>query len=729
MVSLNIIEIFIFGSLCLILARYGQAKQADSASDVSDSSSSSSSSSRSRSSSSSSSSSSRSRTDYSSKSYEEESTARKYSRSTRNLKIKATAYSRNENTGVIPTWSTVNEVQEVTDKCIHCICKAAGGCKPDRPVETDQNAANNLLDLDSGVGPLRITRPYWEDAGSPGVSGKDSSSFLHCANDMNCATKAVKSYMARYPFDCNGDGIVNCSDYIAIHNRGPFACQNPLPVSYQERFLNCWNGPSTEDLNKEKSESWFSRFFKRTKHPSSTAAVILEQTEQLNQKLFTTEETNTELNKIQATSELVTVTEVNESNLNDYDKLVINTEESVTRYDISLIEKQTDTYFENENHHPEVDKQTYDTTDTNTVYETTTVTENFTEKVTQEQNAEITTFIPEEYSTYTTEKNFEENTLSQQEVTGTEEMQSPLKERETSILNEITTEPFIKTANELDYKTNIENPSYVSPTETSPIYTDDYNEFTSTDKMTEIVTEETELTTNSNITYDEEITYIPQLIDNTLISFQNSNSSRKNIISENHNFDMSEKETTSSAVTSLKLNFTSDKRKIMKKKVIAPVDISPMTDDCINCICEAASDCRVGTFTDGSVYGPFRITEPYWKDAESPKVTSGNGNSSFVACANDLECSERTVRAYMSKYQFDCNGDGVVNCSDYAAIHINGPYACEKPLPNNYLTRFLRCSVEISTSTTEYKEILEEPEPEKGTLKKWFTNVMDKIAS
>lgn len=32
-------------------------------------------------------------------------------------------------------------------------------------------------------------------------------------------------------------------------------------------------------------------------------------------------------------------------------------------------------------------------------------------------------------------------------------------------------------------------------------------------------------------------------------------------------------------------------------------------------------------------------------------------------------CAEAAVRGYMAKWASDCNGDGKVDCLDYAAIH------------------------------------------------------------
>lgn len=39
----------------------------------------------------------------------------------------------------------------------------------------------------------------------------------------------------------------------------------------------------------------------------------------------------------------------------------------------------------------------------------------------------------------------------------------------------------------------------------------------------------------------------------------------------------------------------------------------------------------------------------------------------------------------------DCNGDGVINCLDHAAIHVHGGYGCRAPLPEKYRLKFDQC--------------------------------------
>lgn len=45
--------------------------------------------------------------------------------------------------------------------------------------------------------------------------------------------------MRRFAQDCNGDGVVNCYDYAAIHKFGGYGCSSPLPDWYRSRFDQC----------------------------------------------------------------------------------------------------------------------------------------------------------------------------------------------------------------------------------------------------------------------------------------------------------------------------------------------------------------------------------------------------------------------------------------------------------------------------------------------------------
>jgi len=48
---------------------------------------------------------------------------------------------------------------------------------------------------------------------------------------------------------------------------------------------------------------------------------------------------------------------------------------------------------------------------------------------------------------------------------------------------------------------------------------------------------------------------------------------------------------------------------------------------CLGCICEAASNCNRSLGCNGDVCGLFRITWAYWADAGKPVIAQDNPNA------------------------------------------------------------------------------------------------------
>lgn len=65
--------------------------------------------------------------------------------------------------------------------------------------------------------------------------------------------------------------------------------------------------------------------------------------------------------------------------------------------------------------------------------------------------------------------------------------------------------------------------------------------------------------------------------------------------------------------------------------------------------------------------GPYQVSWAYWADAGKPGYTGFSND--FENCLVERNCAEATVRGYMAKWAADCNGDGRIDCLDYAAIH------------------------------------------------------------
>lgn len=120
--------------------------------------------------------------------------------------------------------------QPVTEVCLGCICQARSGCKQNQGCEGDS------------CGLFGITWAYWADAGKPtlpGESVESNTAYSNCAIDPYCAARTVQGYMSKFAQDCNGDGQVNCYDYMAIHIKGGYGCSGDLPYKYANVFNQC----------------------------------------------------------------------------------------------------------------------------------------------------------------------------------------------------------------------------------------------------------------------------------------------------------------------------------------------------------------------------------------------------------------------------------------------------------------------------------------------------------
>lgn len=96
--------------------------------------------------------------------------------------------------------------------------------------------------------------------------------------------------------------------------------------------------------------------------------------------------------------------------------------------------------------------------------------------------------------------------------------------------------------------------------------------------------------------------------------------------------------------------------------------------------------------------GPFSISRIYWADAGKVIFPDDNPNreNAFSDCAKDYQCASRILTSYMIKYAKDCNDDKVVDCLDYAAIHLNGYPSCHVDLETiihgrDFLNRYRKC--------------------------------------
>ena len=63
---------------------------------------------------------------------------------------------------------------------------------------------------------------------------------MKCTNDLECASRIVRSHMNAFAQDCNGDGLVTCDDYALMHRNGGYICNTPLEsTQYWKIYSQC----------------------------------------------------------------------------------------------------------------------------------------------------------------------------------------------------------------------------------------------------------------------------------------------------------------------------------------------------------------------------------------------------------------------------------------------------------------------------------------------------------
>ncbi|KDR15949.1 invertebrate-type lysozyme 3-like [Zootermopsis nevadensis] len=121
--------------------------------------------------------------------------------------------------------------------------------------------------------------------------------------------------------------------------------------------------------------------------------------------------------------------------------------------------------------------------------------------------------------------------------------------------------------------------------------------------------------------------------------------------------------------------------------------LDPVSEECLQCICEASTSCDFGVGCGTETCGPYGITWGYWNDGLRPVLNqdSPEADGAYARCANDQQCAARVVQNYMSRYGHDCNGDAETTCYDFAAIHRSGSNNCGAQLDSGYFNRLINC--------------------------------------
>ncbi|XP_066298448.1 lysozyme 1-like [Branchiostoma lanceolatum] len=116
-------------------------------------------------------------------------------------------------------------------------------------------------------------------------------------------------------------------------------------------------------------------------------------------------------------------------------------------------------------------------------------------------------------------------------------------------------------------------------------------------------------------------------------------------------------------------------------------------EDCVDCICQVESNCRVPRplcHRDGGSdsCGPYQIKYAYWLDA---RLRGGNLRGDWRTCARSPRCSRRAVRGYMDRYATRRRLGRQPTCEDWARIHNGGPNGYRRASTLAYWRRVQNC--------------------------------------
>lgn len=132
---------------------------------------------------------------------------------------------------IIVVFCVYTHAQLVSMVCLNCLCELSTGC--------DINARCNS----KICGPFAITKHFWKDAGNITLPGKSSSdeneTFKQCCKNIHCAGYTLQAYISKYARDCNGDGKINCDDFVRIYRFGSSGCSASLDSYYQDKYDSC----------------------------------------------------------------------------------------------------------------------------------------------------------------------------------------------------------------------------------------------------------------------------------------------------------------------------------------------------------------------------------------------------------------------------------------------------------------------------------------------------------
>ena len=128
---------------------------------------------------------------------------------------------------------------DLKENCLKCIC-ARNDC--------DGRVGKNCTD---GVcGPFYISKKYYAECGSPVASGSVEPGYEACAKEMDCSSRCVTAFLAKYADSCTYPRQPRCRDYSRMHWSGSKTGCRTLDKVIQEETVQLSNIPVQECCDK-----------------------------------------------------------------------------------------------------------------------------------------------------------------------------------------------------------------------------------------------------------------------------------------------------------------------------------------------------------------------------------------------------------------------------------------------------------------------------------------------
>ncbi|RWS14141.1 Lysozyme 1-like protein, partial [Dinothrombium tinctorium] len=610
----------------------------------------------------------------------------------------------------------------ITQECLDCICYASTGCDTTKGCH---NAGPNSY----FCGPFQISWAYWADAGKPGGTGAPHD-FEKCLNSKKCAEQTVAGYMQKWAVDCNKDGVINCLDFAAIHKFGPNQCSTKslLSTEYWNRFkeTRCYSTHSS-------GITWPSRTISWTVYPSPNNSVyrpnVLKplnvatssfsafkpvsrpsNTNPSNSLFISGEEPVSDncLSCICEASSGCDLSQKCDSSFcgpyliswaywadggkpgGDYVSCALNkkcAERAIQGYmskwlsdcnsdgiidcdDFAAIHKLGPTSCSSKSlfsskywrqyeqcSNPGTDpRQPHASNNAAIPYEPSSVERPSrplrpTHNVIIESNNDAGVYFPNSFELPTP-------TLKPITIHVTHAIPQPFRPEQPAFNPSGSRQPNYENRPRAPPPRSVETHSTSRPSPTSPPRINPAIPARPDPHLVRPLIRPDPPRIQPSAAYPDSTRPPTNLVRPILNTPAPSPSRREPRINVNRN-----------------------------SVVIA--------DDCLSCICEASSKCdeNIGCSValETKICGPYQISFEYWTEAGRPGYRGSGGD--FENCANDKVCAGDCIRGYINKWASDCNGDGVIDCLDFAAIHKVGPQRCNNQqfLQSHYWSEFQQC--------------------------------------